>query len=209
MQRIFKTLVVVVAVLLLAGCRPVSTPVAAPAADADAATVEATAEAGTMDHGSMGEMDHGAVGEAPFDAQFIDGMIMHHQGAIAMAQQALDNAEHAEVRQMAEGIISAQEAEIGQMEGWRAAWYPDLPQTMGMGMDMGMMEVPNDSATPFDQRFLEGMIDHHQGAIEMATAALDQAEHQEVRDLAQAIISAQQAEIEQMRGWLSDWYGVQ
>src|SRR3954470_3832515 len=46
------------------------------------------------------------------DERFIDAMVPHHQGAIDMAQVALENAEHPEIRTLAENIISAQEAEI-------------------------------------------------------------------------------------------------
>jgi uncharacterized protein (DUF305 family) len=202
--------------LLLAACQPVGSPVAAPAADAGAAAeataeaatevaTEATAEA-TMDHSTM---DHSAMGGEHFDAEFIDGMIVHHEGAIAMAEQVLAESERPELRQMAEAIIAAQQTEVDQMHAWRAEWYPDLGETMGMDMDMGAMEIPADESKPFDQRFLETMIDHHEGAIGMAEAALDNAEHEEVRSMAEGIIAAQQAEIDQMRAWLNEWFGVQ
>lgn len=205
MQRIYGKLgVFVIALLLLVGCRPVSREAAAPQA-------EVTTEAATAGGGMMmgqGSMMHGN-SDAPFDALFLDGMIMHHQGAIVMAQQALAESEHDEVRELSEAIISAQQAEIEQMQSWRSEWYPDLEPTMGTGMHMGMMQIPTDSATPFDQRFLEAMINHHQGAIQMATAALEQTEHAEVRSLSEQIIDDQQMEIEQMRSWLSEWYGVE
>jgi uncharacterized protein (DUF305 family) len=159
----------------------------------------------------MGGMDHGTINMAPsqpFDAQFIDSMIPHHQGAIAMAEQALEQAGHAELKQMAEAVIAAQTQEIEQMTAWRQAWYPDLAPTGGMGMSMGDMELSGDESKPFDPRFLEAMIAHHQGAIDMARMAQQMAEHEEIRTLADAIIAAQQTEIEQMRGWLQAWYGV-
>lgn len=159
--------------------------------------------------GGMAGMDHGtmAAGDAPYDAAFIDGMIMHHDGAIIMANQALEQAERPEIKELANAIVSAQEAEIGQMKDWRTAWYPALAETSGMGMDMGPMDVPA-GAAPFDQRFLQAMIPHHQSAIVMARDALQKAEHQEIKDLANAIISAQETEISQMQQWLKDWYGL-
>lgn len=135
-------------------------------------------------------------------------MIEHHQGAIAMAQQALEQAEQAELKQMAEDVIAAQTQEIEQMTNWRQEWYPDLAPTGGMGMGMGEMMIADDASKPFDQRFMEAMISHHQGAIAMAQMAQQMAEHEEIRTLADAIIAAQQAEIEQMRGWLQAWFGV-
>lgn len=63
------------------------------------------------------------------------------------------------------------------------------------------------SGDAFDRAFLEQMIVHHEGAVEMAEAALERAQHQEIRDLAQAIITAQQQEIAQMRAWKQAWFG--
>lgn len=162
-----------------------------------------------MDQATAMPMDHGAMqmdASKPFDAQFIDSMIEHHQGAIDMAQEALPQAEREEIKTMAAAIIAAQNVEIEQMQGWRTAWYLDLPSTGGMGMSMGDMTLSNDDSLPFDQRFLTAMISHHQGAIEMAKMAQQMAEHQEIKDLAGAIIAAQQAEIEQMQGWLQAWF---
>ncbi|WP_298819678.1 DUF305 domain-containing protein [Chloroflexus sp.] len=149
----------------------------------------------TMDH-SMAH-DQGV----PYDARFIDSMIEHHEGAITMARQVLAESQNEQIRQLAEAIIVAQEAEIAQMRQWRQAWYPDLPPTNGMGMEMGPMTVPAGDES-FDQRFLEAMIPHHEGAIAMARDALQHAEHLEIKQLAEAIISAQEAEIAQMRAWL-------
>ena len=158
----------------------------------------------------MAGMDHGAMtnGDVPYDAQFIDSMIAHHEGAIAMAKQALQEAERPEIKTLAEAIVTAQEQEIVQLREWREAWYPDLPETEGMGMDMGDMEVSNDTNRPFDQRFIEAMIPHHEGAIAMAKDAQQKAEHQEIKDLAQNIITAQEAEIAQMKQWQQEWFGA-
>ncbi len=88
-----------------------------------------------------------------------------------------------------------------------SGWYPELAETTGTAMDMGPMEVPAGDA-PFDQGFIQAMIPHHESAITMARDALQKAEQQEIKGLAQAIISAQEAEIAQMRQWLSAWYGI-
>lgn len=175
---------------------------------------------GAMMSGSM--MDGGMMGsgmmsdtpgmsmpsDVPFDAMFIDGMIEHHQGAIDMAEMALEQAEHEELRTLAEEIIAAQTAEIEQLQSWRSEWYPDLDPTGGMQMGMGDMMIGDDESVPFDQRFIEAMISHHQGAIDMATMALEQAEHEEIRTLSEDIIAAQTTEIEQMQSWLANWYDV-
>lgn len=181
MQRLFVFLLVI-----LAACSQ-STP--------------ATPMSG-MDHSTM-PMAHG---NEPYDALFIDSMIVHHEGAVTMARQALQQSQRAEIRQLAEAIIATQEAEIAQMKAWRQEWYPDLPPTAGMAMEMGPMTVAEGDA-PFDQRFIEAMIPHHEGAIAMARDALEKAEHAEIKTLAEAIISAQEAEIAQMREWLRTWFG--
>lgn len=160
-----------------------------------------TDEHSQMDHNQMETSD------APFDAQFIDGMIVHHQGAIDMSEQVLAEGEHPELLSLAEEIISAQQAEIKQMQSWRADWYPDQPVTES-DMEMGDMEISDDASLPFDQRFLTAMISHHQGAIDMAKAAQEQAEHAEIKTLADTIIETQQAEIDQMKTWLQKWFGV-
>lgn len=62
------------------------------------------------------------------------------------------------------------------------------------------------SGDAFDKTFLAEMTVHHQGAIEMAEAALERAGHAELKDMARAIIDAQTEEIAQMQAWLKDWY---
>ncbi|NJM40041.1 MAG: DUF305 domain-containing protein, partial [Anaerolineae bacterium] len=141
---------------------------------------------------------------APFDAQFIDGMIIHHQGAIDMANDALTKAEKPEIKTLSQAILKAQDAEIKQMKGWRTQWYPDLKETGGMSMDMGPMSV-KDGTEPYDIRFIDAMIPHHEGAIAMAKEALQKAEKPELKTLAEEIIKAQTAEIEQMKQWRAAW----
>lgn len=145
--------------------------------------------------------------DLPYDALFVDSMIVHHQGAIDMANQALNEASKAEIKTLAENIIKTQTAEINQLKEWRQAWYPDLAETKGMGMAMGAMAVSDDTARPFDQRFIEAMIPHHEGAISMAGDAQQKAQHEEIKRLADTIIAAQTAEITEMKQWLKDWYG--
>jgi uncharacterized protein (DUF305 family) len=93
------------------------------------------------------------------------------------------------------------------MQQWRKQWYPDLAPTAGISMDMGDMEISTDTSIPFDQRFITAMIAHHQGAIAMAKDAQQQAEHAEIKTLAQDIITAQEAEITQMQQWQQAWFG--
>jgi len=74
---------------------------------------------------------------------------------------------------------------------------------------MNMMSaLSGKTGDAFDRAFLEEMIKHHQGAVDMAQATLKNAERQELKDMAQSIISAQNAEIAQMKQWQNEWYGV-
>jgi predicted outer membrane protein len=88
-------------------------------------------EKGDAMHGEMGMQGTmngmtqgltGLTGDA-FDQAFITEMIAHHQGAVAMAQLALQNAKHQEVKDLAQKIITAQNAEIAQMQAWQKSWY--------------------------------------------------------------------------------------
>lgn len=83
-------------------------------------------------------------------------------------------------------------------------------QTMSMSDMMASMnaELEGKTGDEFDQAFIAEMIMHHQGAVEMAELALTNAEHQEIKDLANAIISAQNTEISQMQEWQAEWYGT-
>jgi hypothetical protein len=76
---------------------------------------------------------------------------------------------------------------------------------MGMSMDDMAAMLEGKTGDAFDKAFLEGMIPHHQGAIDMARAAKASAKHQEIKDMADDIIEAQQREIDMMRAWMEDW----
>ncbi len=79
----------------------------------------------SMMHGQMDDMMTGLRGKTgdAFDQAFISEMIVHHEGAVDMAEAALMYAKHEEIKQMASAIISAQTAEIKQMQEWQKAWY--------------------------------------------------------------------------------------
>ncbi|MBU1754824.1 DUF305 domain-containing protein [Patescibacteria group bacterium] len=88
---------------------------------------DGTTMGGSM-NGMQGEMDSmmqglsGKTGDA-FDQAFLSEMIMHHQGAVVMAEAALKDAKHQEIKDLAKNIISAQNTEIKEMQDWQKAWY--------------------------------------------------------------------------------------
>lgn len=64
----------------------------------------------------------GKTGDA-FDKAFISEMIVHHEGAVSMAELALKNAKHQEITNLAKAIIAAQNKEITDMKSWQQLWY--------------------------------------------------------------------------------------
>jgi uncharacterized protein (DUF305 family) len=131
---------------------------------------------------------------------FAEMMIPHHEQAVEMSDLALVNSQNPEILSLAETIKAAQEPEIAQMKSWDGV---DAEAHMGHSM-MGMLdkeeikELKDASGSEFDRLFLQGMIKHHEGAIEMARDVED-SENPEVAKLAREIIKAQQAEIKEMQ----------
>ena len=180
--------------------------------------------------GGMAGMDHDQMGHGPegmgskgmarqmvmengkySDKAFIDAMVRHHQGAIAMARVALKNAEHEEIKELSRNIISSQQAEIEELKAIKKEEFGTSNVPMEMSQEqmrsMGMMD-PQQLANkePFDKAFIDAMIPHHQSAIEMAQVAYEKSRIPEIKELAKNIVSAQQREIEQMKEWRKEWY---
>lgn len=155
------------------------------------------------------------------DAHFIEQMIPHHEDAITMSKIALTKAQKQEVKELAQNIIDSQSREIEQMKTWYKEWYGrELPtgeevmRQHGMmgneGMHMGMMGDETDvsaleNSEDFDRAFVEHMIPHHQMAVMMASMLKNGTDRDEMKKLADDIITAQTNEIDQMREWLRNW----
>ena len=172
-------------------------------------------ETGLFDKNSMEYKNYMGYKAEDYDRYFIANMITHHEGAVDMAKLALTNASHAEIKTLANSIISSQTIEINNMTAWQKDWgYPASSGEMmmdhsSMGMmddNAGMMnELKGKTGEAFDKAFLEQMIMHHQSAINMAAPGRTNAKHQEVKDLTAAIITAQTKEILEMKQWQKDW----
>ncbi len=80
--------------------------------------------------------------------------------------------------------------------------------TMGSMMDAMTANLAGKTGEEFDSAFLEEMIPHHLGAVEMAQMVLKNSKNPELLKLAQDIIDAQQKEINMMRGWQKEWFGI-
>jgi uncharacterized protein (DUF305 family) len=179
-----------------------STPEASPAA------VCATPMAG---HGDMEMME--------FDLAYIDMMIPHHESIIMLAEVAVGELEDERLIAIAEAIIAGQEAENEELKALREEWYGDAePAPMSAEIMMVSMGMEGDcvdehhmnlmsgewlvqqfeDAEDKDLAFIELSIQHHQMAIDTSEVALEQAEHEEIKEIATAVIEAQEAEIAEL-----------
>ena len=168
-----------------------------------------------MDHSTM--VSSPGAADAPKELQFIDTMIVHHQGALEMAKLAEVRASRDELKKFGAAIIADQDREITQMKRWRGEWFKDAKPAInmdfpGMKEGMGQMDMKRLgelSGPEFDREFIRQMIVHHSGAVVMSRALLDNAAEiklrPELKKLAEAIVTAQNGEIDQMNRWLAEW----
>ena len=139
------------------------------------------------------------------DIMFAEMMIPHHEQAIEMSDMALSKSTNPEIIKLANEIKNAQEPEIQLMKSWEGV---DASMHMGHTM-MGMLDeqeiayLKSATGKDFDRLFLEGMIKHHEGAIDMA-GMIDDSKNPEVADLGKAIIDVQSAEIKVMQELLKN-----
>lgn len=175
----------------------------------------ATASGGGMGHdGHATSGADAADGANAADVMFAQMMIPHHEQAIEMTEVLLaKDGVDPEVAELAEEIAAAQGPEIEQMESWLEEW--GAPSTMDAG-DMGDMggmsglltdeeldELAAADGPTGTTIFLEGMIEHHEGAIDMAEQHQEDGENDEALELSTSIIETQAAEIERMRELLA------
>jgi uncharacterized protein (DUF305 family) len=157
------------------------------------------------------------------DVAFAQQMIPHHSQALDMAKLVAGHTTNSKVVDLAGRIEQAQEPEIQRMSSWLNAWgaragrmgdMPGMPSDQPMpGMNApsgvpGMMaademtRLEQANNAEFDRMWLQMMIQHHQGAIDMARTELAGGVNSEAKSLAQSIIDGQQAQITEMKGIL-------
>ena len=121
----------------------ITEPADAPPTAASATAVATTDRQGMSSRGMrMGSGMGSFTEDQPFDAQFLDQMTMHHQGAIMSTRAMIADSDRPELRALAEDIVTSQQEQVVQMRAWREKWYPDLEATFGMAggmMSGGMM----------------------------------------------------------------------
>jgi uncharacterized protein (DUF305 family) len=182
--------------------------------DSDAASPGGSAEVSTTEHNDA-------------DVTFASDMIAHHAQAISMVDLTQDRPLDPQVQALAEDIRAAQAPEIETMADWLTQWDEEVPETMrdhanaghdmddmddSDGMDHGDMPgmmtaddmdaLENASDEEFQDMWLEMMIEHHEGAVEMAETEQEDGQFKDAVDLAGQIIETQNAEIDTMNDLL-------
>ncbi len=148
------------------------------------------------------------------DVGFAQGMIPHHAQAIVMADMALAQSTNPDVTKLATEIKAAQDPEIQQLTSWLESWGQAVPDTSGsmdhsmddmggmmmsgMMSDADMARLENATGTDFDTMWMEMMIQHHEGAITMASDEVAEGKFEATIAMAESIITSQQAEIDTM-----------
>lgn len=155
------------------------------------------------------------------DVRFAHDMIVHHRGAIEMADLAASRAVSPEVKALAEQIRAAQQPEIDTMTGFLKTWGENLPPTdsansggmndggmnhdgmrapmPGMMSPQQMQQLGQAQGVDFDRMFLQMMIEHHNGAIEMARAEQANGQNAATIALAKQIETTQAQEVQRMQ----------
>jgi uncharacterized protein (DUF305 family) len=190
--------------VLLGACAGPAAPAAAPAPHTHPAAPETSAD--TMRHGYS---------EA--DVRFMQGMIMHHGQALEMAALVPARTPRSEIRLIAQRIEVSQQDEIAMMQRWLRDRGEEVPSAEhhhheGMAMMPGMLtpeqmqRLAGSSGPEFDRLFLEGMIQHHQGALEMVRklfATPGAVQEPQIYQFASDVDADQRAEIARMRAVLN------
>jgi uncharacterized protein (DUF305 family) len=151
-------------------------------------------------------------------AGFVRDMAEHHRQAVQMALIIRDRTADEQLRMMATDIVLTQQAQIGTMDGWLLAWdlspngsdpamawmgHPTEGLMPGMATAAEIQQLRDLPLPEAEVLFLRLMIRHHVSGVEMAQAALDRVEREEVRFLAEKIAAAQVSEIAAMQQLLA------
>ncbi|HEX4586965.1 MAG TPA: DUF305 domain-containing protein [Mycobacterium sp.] len=193
---------------------PVTRRVAAALASVTAALVlsscSSSAPGGHADHSPADEpvITGQPAGYDADDVAFATNMIPHHQQAVDLSAMVPDRSTNAGLIALAKQISAAQQPEINVMKVFLVQWNenPDTNSghtghgstTQGMVDPATMTKLESLNGAEFDKMWLESMISHHQGAIEMAKAEIANGDNVDAKSLANNIVTTQEAEIGQM-----------
>lgn len=216
MKRNLKIIFIAVTVLLLAGVGAWHFITGRQTTEKNQQQANTTSKAVTDSTAVVNDSKFAKLTGEAYDEAYIGDMLAHHEGALNMSEMVSAGTERPELLQLAQTIMQTQSRELMKMQTWQQEW--GYERTMGghgshagmgneMSGDMMMMgeELTGLKGTKFDKKFLELMIEHHQQAVDMSKYADTNASHRELKDLAKAVIAAQEAEIAQMKQWQSEW----
>lgn len=146
------------------------------------------------------EMTHDAdpMSDNSYDVHFIDSVLDHHAGVIAMTEQALKESTTVALKDLAQQSMTTTQKEIDWLKAYRQTNHPNAAP-MKDSMEMGAMAISTDASKSFDQRYAQAMIEHHQGSIDMAKEALTKVGHDELKQFAQTMLAAEEAEVTQLQ----------
>ncbi|MEJ7623870.1 MAG: DUF305 domain-containing protein [Pyrinomonadaceae bacterium] len=164
-----------------------------------------------MNHAAMDSAPNAA--DAPYDLQFLDTMIVHHQGAVDMAKVAETKAGHDELKGLSRDVSASQQAEIDKMRAMREERFPGAASAVNMDLagmrdsmkKMDMAQLGTLAGTDFDVAFIDQMVPHHLGAMIMGNEAMKKSENNDVKILAESILKAQGPEVRKMSDWKMAW----
>jgi uncharacterized protein (DUF305 family) len=155
------------------------------------------------------------------DLTFLTHMIVHHQQALELCALVNERSQRAELQQFARYLYDAQQAEIEQMQALlaqaaaRGAVLPEAhshadPPMAGMLSRAQMSAITRARGAQFERLWLDGMILHHQGAVDMALAQQEAQFRNRnqpfgLDTLVDEMLAVQRAEIARMRDWLAEW----
>ncbi len=151
------------------------------------------------------------------DKEFVTSMIVHHQQAVWMAELAPDRASSSDVEGLASRIKDVQKPEIDMMNRWLSKHAvptvnPSVPghghggahgAMPGMATSQQLDALRNAKGADFDRQFLQLMIAHHEGALEMAETVRQKGVDQRIQELADDIVAEQSDDIRRMEKWLA------
>lgn len=174
-SKVNWTLLTVLTVCGISNLAQAQVPIIQPGAPGQASRVITAEEAS----------DLAALSYSLGDIQFLRGMIPHHSQAKEMSALAQDRTNNTTVLAVAARITLSQDDEISMMQGWLVDQGLDAPaedvhhqpgfeRMKGMLSDEQMEELAAASGPEFNRLYLEYMIDHHQGALDMVEMLLDQ-----------------------------------
>jgi len=139
------------------------------------------------------------------DSDFLMGMIPHHQEAVDSSAFVLTRTTDPDLQPFLKSVIDVQSTEIGQMKGWHRAWFISEYQSDGNYMPM-MDDLTKLQGKELEKAYIQGMIAHHKGAIDMANQIISKSSRSEIITMAQAIINTQTKEVTLLQSWLQSKY---